>query len=180
MKKTLKKLIIGIGIIVGIPILLFVLFVAFLVALHIFTPNPPKPEITYAEFPFEVVYEIDGEIITVTDVYVCEFDGFSISKASSVKQREWNGYIKSTGEEYLILLEDGNLTFACSLGGPKYYMSDPSMPTYENTPTIFYIISPDETGGTTSGVGDIEPLLEQYKIKLISWKLADPIQNSFE
>ena len=68
MKKTLKKLIIGIGIIVGIPILLFVLFVAFLVALHIFTPNPPKPEITYADFPFEVVYEIDGEIILVDEV----------------------------------------------------------------------------------------------------------------
>lgn len=59
-------------------------------------------------------------------------------------------------------------------------MSDPSMPAQEYTPKIFYIISPDEFGGTSSGTMDIEPILEQYKIKLISWKLSEPITNSFE
>lgn len=145
----------------------------------LFTPNPPKPEITYGEFPFEIVYEIDGEITTINDVYVCQYDGIGANEGSG-KYRVWKSYIKSTGEENLILVEDGNLKLACSLGGPKYYMSDPSMPTQEYTPKIFYIISPDEFGGTSSGIMDIEPILEQYKIKLISWKLSEPITNSFE
>ena len=143
------------------------------------SPNPPKPEVTYAEFPFEIVYELDGTEITVNDVYVCEFDGFSWNEGVG-KHRQWKGYLKSSGEEDLILLEDGNLKLACSLGGPLYYMGEPSMSMDEYTPYIFYIIHPDEFGGTTSGVGDIEPLLEQYKIKLVSWKLSDPIENSFE
>ncbi len=41
-----------------------------MVLYHTFSPNPPKPEITHGEFPFELVYEIDGEIITVKDTYV--------------------------------------------------------------------------------------------------------------
>lgn len=145
----------------------------------LFTPNPPKPEITYGEFPFEIIYEIDGEVITINDVYVCQYDGIGANEGSG-KYREWKGYIKSSGEEELILFEDGNLKLACSLGDPKYYMSDPSMPTQEYTPKIFYIISPNEFGGTSSGTMDIEPILEQYKIKLISWKLSEPIKNSFE
>ena len=117
--------------------------------------------------------------ITINDVYVCEFHGFDWNEGVG-KHRKWKGYIKSTGEKDLILLEDGNLKLACSLGGPNYYMSDPSTPTYEHTPRIFYIIYPDEFGGTSSGTMDIEPILEQYKIKLISWKLSEPIQNSFK
>ena len=152
---------------------------ASIIGTWLFTPNPPKPQVTYGEFPFEVVYEIDGEIITINDVYVCEYVGIG-ANAGYGKHRTWKGYIKSTGEENLILLEDGSLKLACSLGGPKYYMSDPSMPTQEYAPKIFYIISPDEFGGTSSGVMDIEPILEQYKITLVSWKLSEPIPNSFK
>ena len=33
------------------------------------SPNPPKPQITKAEFPYTLVYEIDGEQFTVSDTY---------------------------------------------------------------------------------------------------------------
>ena len=144
----------------------------------LFTPNPAKPEVTYGEFPFVIVYEIDGEVVTVSDVYVCQYDGIGANEGVG-KYREWKGYIKSTGEEQLVLHQDGNLSLACAVGSPKYYMSDPSMADDEYTPYIYYIESPNEFGGTSSGVLDIEPLLEQYKIKLISWQLSDPIENSF-
>ena len=140
--------------------------------------NVPEPQIKEGEFPFEMVYEIDGETITVNDIYVCEFDGFDWNKGVG-KHRKWKGYIKSSGTEVLILLEDGDLKFAVSVGSPEYYMSDPTCPYSENTPSIFYI-EPNEFGGITSGVLDIEPLLEQYKLKLISWKFSEPIENSFE
>lgn len=153
---------------------------ASIIGTWLFTPNPPKPEVTYGEFPFEIVYEIDGEIVTVSDVYVCEYDGIGANEGTG-KHRTWKGYFKSTGEETLVLLQDGNLTLACAVGSPEYYMSDPcrsEVVSYD--PYIYYIISPNEFGGTSSGVMDIEPLLEQYKIKLISWKLSEPIPNSFE
>ena len=79
-----------------------------------------------------------------------------------------------------MLLQDGNTTLACAVGYPEYYMSDPDTPSKEYVPYIYYIISPDKLGGTTSGVSDIEPLLEQYKLRLISWDISEPIQNSFE
>ena len=138
----------------------------------------PEPQIKEGEFPFEIVYEIDGEIITVNDVYVCEFDGYDWNEGSG-KHRKWKGYIKSSGSEELILLEDGDLKFAVSVGSPEYYMGDPSCQWPENTPSIYYI-KPNEFGGNTSGSSGIEPLLEQYRLKLISWEFSVPIQNSFE
>ena len=140
--------------------------------------NVPEPQIKEGEFPFEIVYEIDGEIITVNDVYICEFDGFDWNEGVG-KHRKWKGHIKSSEAEELILLEDGDLKFAVSVGSPEYYMSDPSCQWSENTPSI-YFIKPNKLGGITSGSSNIETLLEQYKLKLISWNFADPIQNSFE
>ena len=143
------------------------------------SPNPPKPEITYAEFPFEITYEIDGESVTVKDTYICEFDGFGRNEGEG-KHREWKGYIQSTGEEKVVLLQDGNLSLAIAVGYPEYYMSDPTESDVEYEPYVYYIIDPNDIGGVSSGVIGIEPILEQYKIKLIGWKLSEPIQNSFE
>ena len=71
--------------------------IMFWIGMWISTPNPPEPEVTYGEFPFEIVYEIDGEIFTINDVYVCEYRGIALSEASG-KCRSWKGYIKSSGE----------------------------------------------------------------------------------
>ncbi len=150
-------------------------------AVSMLQPNPPAPSVTYGEFPFEIVYELDGETITVNDVYVCEFDGYSVKGGiGAPKEREWKGYLKSTGKDRLVLLEDGNLKFVCAVGYPEYYMSDPSKPNVEYTPFLYYIIYPNEFGGESQGISDIEQLQEQYKLKLISWKLSEPIENTFE
>lgn len=177
MKKCIFLLIIGI--IVLIVSAVFFALPWLMIALGTYvSPNPPKPEITYAEFPFEVVYEIDGEIVTVNDIYVCEYDGIGMNEGVG-KYRKWKGYIKSSGKEELILLEDGDLKLACSVGYPEYYMGDPSkLNPEEYTPYMYYIKS-NSFGGISSGVMDIEPILEQYRLKLISWKLSKPIQNSF-
>ena len=140
--------------------------------------NVPEPQVQKGEFPFEIVYEIDEETVTVNDVYVCEFDGFDWNEGLG-KHRKWKGYLKSSGAEELILLEDGDLKFAVSIGSPEYYMSDPTCPYSENTPSIFYI-KPNEFGGTTVGSSDIESLLAQYKLKIVSWTFSEPIENFFE
>ena len=182
-EKTTKILLIVLcGIIATAIFAMGVVFVAGLPGLILYfgimmEEAPPKPEITYGEFPFEVTYEIDGETITVKDIYVCEYDG--IGANATGKYRLWKGYIKSTGEEDLVLLTDGNLKLVCALGWPSYYMGDSYLSGEEFTPYIYYEIYPNEFGGTSSGVMDIEPILEKYKIKLISWELSEPIENSF-
>ena len=42
------------------------------------SPDPPMPEITYGEFPFRLVYELNGEQIVIEDIIICEFDGFGM------------------------------------------------------------------------------------------------------
>ena len=138
----------------------------------------PSPQVTEGEFPFEIVYEIDGETVTVNDVYVCAFSGFGLNTGGI--HREWEGYIKSSGDEALILFEDDGLKLACSVGSPEYYMSDPVVSSEEYVPKVYYVIEPNDVGGKTYGALGIESLLAQYKIELISWKLSEPIQNSFE
>ncbi len=148
---------------------------------YIFIPNPPKPEITYGEFPFEIVYEIDGEIFTIQDVYVCEYDGVALDSDGSGKHRNWKGYLKSTGESRLVLLKDNNITLACYIRSPGYYMDDPNeTDDVFISPYIFYVISPNKFGGTSTGVLDIDLYLDKYKLKLISWELSLPIENSIK
>ena len=139
----------------------------------------PAPEVTRAEFPFEIVYEKDGERITVADVYVCEFDGYGWNENAG-RHRQWKGAVKSTGASYVLLVEEGNLKLVCGVGSPAYYMGDPSMAgAAPFTPYIYYIRT-QESGGVSSGTAGIEPLLEEYKLSLVSWEFASPIENSFE
>lgn len=182
--KSLFVIVLLVVVVVLLPVLLIVSGLLGWASLSIigtwlFNPTPPKPEVTYGEFPFEIVYELDGETVTIQDVYICEYDGIGANEGSG-KHRTWKGYFQSTGDDTFVLLQDGNTTLACAVGYPEYYMSDPCTPNNEYVPYIYYIISPDKFGGTSSGVSDIEPLLEQYKLKLISWEISEPIQNSFE
>ena len=138
----------------------------------------PAPQITEAQFPFEVVYEIDGETITLSDVYVCEYEGVSWNEGFG-RHRQWKGYVKGTGTRELILLEDDSLKFAVNLGTPEYYMSDPSMAyTEEFTPYLYYIRT-FESGGVSSGTAGLDELTDRYKIKLISCTLSKPIKNAY-
>lgn len=165
-------------IIIWVTLMLMVMIGTLLVT-WLLSPDPPKPVITYAEFPFEIVYEIDGDTVTVNDIYVCEYDGITTDGGGG-KCSAWKGYFKSNGSDNLILLQDGNLALACSVGYPQYYMSDPVKDPYDYVPSIYYIVSPNDLGGTTYGSLDIEPILDQYKLRLVSYELSDPIENSFK
>ena len=56
---------------------LAMIFLSFAFAIYNFDniltlPNPPIPKITYGEFPFEIVYSVDGEVFQKSDVIICE------------------------------------------------------------------------------------------------------------
>lgn len=51
------------GLFIGLPALGWL--IVFLVMM--FSPSPSKPTITHGEFPFKIVYEINGERKTIED-----------------------------------------------------------------------------------------------------------------
>lgn len=189
----MKKMFLTIGISSGIIILLVILYFVFTVTgvFSVFMPNPPKPEITYGEFPFQLTYEIDGETKVIEDTIICEFDGFE-SRGTAGKYRVWKSYLKS-GNERITLLDLRPLELINELdytilelffywGNAAYYMGDnldSGWKSAQSFDEVNYLYkTKDETIG--GSVYKADEAYEKYKIKLISWEIAPPIQNSFK
>ncbi len=153
-------------------------------------PNPPQPEITYAEFPFRLTYEINGEAKVIEDVIICEFNGFEMSNGGS-KYRKWTSRLKSGNEEIILLDLTANneinefgytmLNLFFYWGTPAYYMGD--LEHYNCRPVQgfewveYKYQTTDGTVGKSAYKADVA--YEKYKIKLIEWEIAEPIKNRF-
>ena len=140
-----------------------------------FRPDPPAPRETYGEFPFELTYRINDEIITVKDIYVCEYAGIAWSEANG-KYREWSGYIKGTGESAILITEDADRKIFCFVGDAEFYMNDEIFPEKRPlTPRLYNVKK-------KSGIGPLsqKEISEFYDVEIMSWKFSEPIENSFE
>lgn len=62
-------------------------------------PNPTKPEITHGEFPFHLVYEINGETKVIEDTLICEYDGIGMNEGNG-KYRKWKESLASGNKKY--------------------------------------------------------------------------------
>lgn len=185
-KKLKTALLIVLSILIS-PIVLGALLFLFVVLLWfamymgglILCPNPDIPDIKYGEFPFELVYEIDGKVTTINDIYVCEYDGVGLNEAS--KYVKWKAYLKSNGGDPTVLLTQVyNVCVYASFGSPETYMGEYKLPDYEvYEPLTLYKETLHENGITTSAPLSEYELLEQYGIKIIYSKFSSPIVNSF-
>ncbi len=136
--------------------------------------SPAKPEITYGEFPFKLVYEINGEEITVDDTLICNYDGIGVSEAVG-KVRVWTSSLKS-GNEKLVLSSYGNITLYYDIGSASYYMDD-----YNNgefSPNV-RCETKNEDGTKSDKLIFSDELLNKYAIVIKNWNIRPPIQNSF-
>ena len=189
----MKKVYMRIGIALGIVILLVVMWYMLVItgAFSIFMFNPPRPEITYGEFPFTLTYELNGEVKVISDTVICEFDGFH-SLGSAGKYRKWKSYLKSGNERVTLLdlrpLDETNefgqrmLELFFSPGSAEYYMDDElgdKKSAGEISTWVEYLYQ--TTDGTIGGSAyKADEAWEKYKIRLISWESSPPIQNSFK
>jgi hypothetical protein len=185
----------------GIPLFVAFVFVAYfalpwiLIFIGIHSgPNPPRPEITYGEFPFRLEYEINGERKVIQDTLICEFDGFGADEANG-KYRKWKDSLASGNSFRQPLLEaNGREEITYYPGIAKYFMGDLGQ-NEEFQQTIAdsiiiergsRIIKKDgrvfERDGKTSSnqYSNANELLESYHIKLISWDSTPPIKNTFK
>jgi len=147
------------------------------------SPDPPMPEITYGEFPFRLVYELNGEIIVVEDVIICKFDGIGMDEGRG-KHRKWTRRLAS-GNDRIILLEiDDTTSIRYTPGGEaRYYMGDMEELEilgldFDNRMSFAHIYDPNDDS-LRSTIIPTDKLFEQYGIRLISWEPSPPIVNRF-
>ena len=157
--------------------------VAIVFATGMMEEDPPKPQITYGEFPFTLVYEMNGETIMVEDSLVIEYKGVGWNEAVG-KHNKWERYLKSQQDKGYIkqnvilfhgFLENGNsATIYFELGSCEYYMGlkeDRSYYYYSNIKPGDIVILTHEYNGSVNA----EDLYEKYKIKLVKKEISSPI-----
>ena len=131
-------------------------------------PDPPTPEITSAEFPFKLVYTIDGEEVIYEDVITCTYDGFNNDASRNYKYRVWS---KKYGKSKYILLrelENDQVIRFEIIYSASYLMGEtPDAVKYSDDPPIVVLASKyerlqGEIGYLTDRVIEADELKEVY------------------
>lgn len=183
-----KDLIAVIGIAL-IPIVMIGIYFLMVIsgAIFLFNPNPPKPEITYGEFPCRITYELNGEKKVIEDVIICEFDGFE-NLGSAGKYRKWKSRLKSGNERLILLKINETSELYCSYGSGEYYMDDLRYQTREeyekfresNFETYFITFGNLDQGEFKSSSVSVDEALKKYNLRILDIQFAKPIENSFK
>jgi hypothetical protein len=134
-----------------------------------------KPTVTQGEFPFSITYELDGETVTINDVYKAQYvrnDGYS-----DTKTRVYEGGIGDIGNDttYTLKKDENGRIYLWTRFYADYLMGDPEYDYFEDElfePLICYYDS-QEIEYTD------EETLAAQGVKLISFEYPTPIKNSF-
>jgi len=162
------------------------------VAIH---PTPTiafPPEIEYGEFPFHVVYKIDGVTYEIEDTVVVRYGGIGPNG------RWWATSLESSGAEVRVygsridIFSDTNVPSAftsgrmnekvdiwISRGSGAYYMGDRRGST---KPQIMYTETYRMWQGGRNVVSreiTINELLKHFGIEMITWSFSEPVKNKF-
>ena len=194
-KKTIKWIVIILSSIMALPIPAMALFYA--VFSGIFLPRPPRPEITYAEFPFRIEIEHNGERLVFEDTLICEFSGFGMSGGIGGnwrRYRRWTSRFES-GREYnttwpsFTMIETDYVVVRFHSGEPAFYMDLHGVPW---SPIRTRIVVDDlamrargefsRTSHRLTFPQDLErpeEHLANFGIEVISIELTPPIKNTF-
>ena len=139
------------------------------------------PEIQRAEFPFKLEYEINGNITVVEDVLIGEFVRNNYNMGLGKVERVWKARLESESE-HISLYKDNEIEI--------YYQptEDPNIiGTFMGEDTVMsverlmsYPITLYIREGKNERFTSVEELNNTYNIRLISWEIAPPIQNSFK
>jgi len=204
-KKIIKWIAIALSCVAAIPILGIVLFYLyfFIMMSGIFLPNPPRPEITYAEFPFRIEIEHDGERLVFEDTIICEFAGFTTTGGiggNFRRQRNWRSRFAS-GSGYtttwpsMDMLITDYVVIRFHSGDPAYFMDrhwseiEHGVTGSPSPPSIFVDNLAMRARGEFSfafhnltwdrGQERLVEALEYFGIEVISIEMAPRIDNAF-
>ena len=182
MLKSMKGMFIGICIFIATAILLVLSPWIMLFVGAQMTPNPPTPEIKYAEFPFKLEYQLDGEIFLVEDTLVCKFDGFGAYTAGE-KFRKWKSYLLSGNDRItLITTEELEVFFSPNSSPTNAFVFMGDIEKYDIMTELFpnALYKKDFYNQKENAyILPAEEMWEKYKLRILSWEIADPIENTF-
>lgn len=133
-----------------------------------------KPTVTQGEFPFSITYELDGERVTVKDVYKAHYVGNG--GYADTKGRMYEGGIEGVGGTLYTLKKDetGRIELWTWFYA-DYLMGDTEYDYFEDEafePRIYYY-------DTEETEYHDEETLAAKGVKLIDFEYPTPIKNSF-
>ena len=140
----------------------------------------PRPEIKEGRFEFFVTYEVDGEINTVSGVYVCEYNGTDWALDGG-SHRDWAGHIEGGLEDEIEIgaTDDGGTIVLAFHLYPDYFMGeDVSGGNGEPVPRLNVRYPYDEFGGMDF-IQEAEIIEETYGARILYYEYGEPIENSF-
>lgn len=154
-----------------LPAIIFAAAILFSAVYLLISSIAQKPAITEAEFPFKITYELDGETVTIDDIYQVNY-----VPDDSHKGRVYTGIRLSSGEDNTCIIlkqtENTRIELWAYLYA-DYLMGDSEYDYFEGgafEPVIYYF---DEN---EIEYCDEETLAAQG-VKLISFEYPTPVEN---
>ena len=131
-----------------------------------------KPVVTESEFPFSITYELDGETVTINDVYKVHYDADEANK-----YRVYDGKIQNKEEDnsyYVLKTEENGRIELWTQFYADYMMGDPEYDYFDEEPfePRIYYYDAQETESHD------EETLAEHGVNLISFEYPEPIKNS--
>ena len=140
----------------------------------------PRPEIKSGEFKYSVTYEYNGEVNTVSGIYVCEYAGLSWALDGGYS-RDWSGYIKGSDDNdhvELGIIDDGDVVILVLSLSPEYFMDDFNFDLYD-VPAPYIMIKDYTEEGGLRFLHEADLVEELCGAKIISYEYDAPIENTF-
>lgn len=159
-----------------LPTIILIVSILLITIFSVVISIAKKPTITEAEFPFSITYELDGERVTIEDVYKVNY--VPNDADDNHKGRVYEGKRLSSGENdtNIILKQDDNTRIELwAYLYADYLMGDPGYDYFDDEtfePKIYYY------DANEIEYHDEETLAAQG-VKLIDFKYPTPIENSF-
>ena len=142
----------------------------------------PRPEVKEGRFHFTATYELNGEVKTVSDVYICKYDGIGWTLDGGNYYRDWVGHFESGMEGDVLEIcttEDGGKIYLVFHIYPEYFMGEPDY-SEDFAPVLkANLIYYEGDNGTISELYDDEELIADYGVRIIHFEYDAPIENSF-
>ena len=159
-----------------LPTIILISAVLLMAVYSVVTSIAKKPTITECEFPFSITYELDGETVTINDVYRAHYIG-NDGYADTLTRCYVSGIDGLGGENTLYTLKKGDNTRIelWTHFYADYLMGDPEYEYFDDEPFEPRIYYYDEN---ETEYHDEETLAAQG-VKLISFEYPTPIENSF-
>ncbi len=143
-----------------------------------FSKTPLSPQQTNGEFPYKLVYELDGQTHIMEGKFICKYKGISMNEARG-KYRVWTGFVEGTDEKSVLLFENEEVKIYCYIGDAGYYMGDIDYSEHSpNSPIKPRLFCRQKNKDDLKTLSEND-IFSKYKIKIIKWEFSKPIINSF-